>query len=584
MRYPSFHRVRGSGNRSSRRRLGVAVFAAIVLFSHCKSPSSGNAPSNPHQVNATQNTTRPPPPGVARTVADSTPEVYAVGNVVRLLRFYIPFDDYLCPVKGMLICNPSLGPVIDYAGELSLQAKWQKYGLSINGKPAYIDVSKTSELLLRHLLKQQGTGTVALQIHAVDSEFQMLRRALSSGQTGNFVFKVSGQHQAVLRSLASIKGLIDKVSGLVLTGPKDQRTVIDLQAVRDEIPRFRKLTALVLDGLSVPSGSYSGLLALSRLGYFSCMGCDLRGDILLPGSVRSLELPGTAIASGAARKMLEGKSLKVFIAPNRISGRSLTALLAKQREIETLDIGGLGDNQVGDLSLRGLPKLRCLFAGKPTLNDGNFQSLSGMKSLLMLDLSSTGVTSKVFSSFPGGSDLRVLKLSNSDVDDSVAQVLRRSPNLRVLQVSAVRKDLARVSRKTLDTLLGLRKLVELQTCLKDATDADIEKLSRLTNLEILHLECAEVSDRLVTAIAKLRKLRILSIGGKGITNNSVPALLSLRNLVVLKLPYTSINDKGLMALSKLDNLQVIDIGGSNVTEKGKRAFKAARPQCEFSED
>lgn len=125
----------------------------------------------------------------------------------------------------------------------------------------------------------------------------------------------------------------------------------------------------------------------------------------------------------------------------------------------------------------------------------------------------------------------------------------------------------------LDNLACIRKLVLAEP----VTDAGLEHLRGLSNLEELTLWSANVTDAGLANLSKLTKLRKLSIDGKKLTLAACVHLadLELEEFSGIKAPQPGgfkldalIGDKELAQMKVMTKLRKLEIGGSKLTDAG----------------
>ena len=118
-----------------------------------------------------------------------------------------------------------------------------------------------------------------------------------------------------------------------------------------------------------------------------------------------------------------------------------------------------------------------------------------------------------------------------------------------------------------------KKVVEVQWGSRPVGDADLEHLSGLETLEILHLGGTDITGNGLAHIASLTNLKKLNIGGAYqkaslIDDNGLKHLANLNNLEELVLSDTQISDDGLANLSNLKSLQSIYLFQTNISDEG----------------
>jgi len=100
-----------------------------------------------------------------------------------------------------------------------------------------------------------------------------------------------------------------------------------------------------------------------------------------------------------------------------------------------------------------------------------------------------------------------------------------------------------------------------------ATDADLEPLRGLGNLEQLYIACPKVTDDGLANLQHLSKLQILRLNRAGITDAGLSRLKHLQLLQSLYLDRTGITGAGMVHLARLGNLQVLSLRGTRITDE-----------------
>ena len=93
------------------------------------------------------------------------------------------------------------------------------------------------------------------------------------------------------------------------------------------------------------------------------------------------------------------------------------------------------------------------------------------------------------------------------------------------------------------------QLVWLNLSHTPVTDAQLEGISKLSNLRVLYLNNTDISDAGVTKLAPLSELRFLSLVGTKITDASIQTFGKLSNLSDLFVFQTKLTDKGIAEFS-----------------------------------
>ena len=111
------------------------------------------------------------------------------------------------------------------------------------------------------------------------------------------------------------------------------------------------------------------------------------------------------------------------------------------------------------------------------------------------------------------------------------------------------------------------------------TDADLEYLKGLTNLQVLRLADTQVTDAGLQHLKGLTRLQWLWLSGTQVTDAGLEHLKAVTGLQKLFLSDTQITDAGLGHLKELTNLQYVSLIGSQVTEEGVKKLHEALPDC-----
>jgi hypothetical protein len=110
-----------------------------------------------------------------------------------------------------------------------------------------------------------------------------------------------------------------------------------------------------------------------------------------------------------------------------------------------------------------------------------------------------------------------------------------------------------------------------------ATDAGLEHLQGLTQLQTLDLSHAPVTDAGLEHLKGLTQLRVLCLSGTRVTDAGLEHLKGLTQLQRLYLSRTRVTDAGLEYLKGLTQLQRLDLTWTRVTEAGVAELKKTLP-------
>jgi len=111
-----------------------------------------------------------------------------------------------------------------------------------------------------------------------------------------------------------------------------------------------------------------------------------------------------------------------------------------------------------------------------------------------------------------------------------------------------------------------------------ATDAALDYVSRLTELEDLDLSGTDVTDRGLAYLKRLTKLKRLSLDDTKITDRGLEHLEGLNSLRALSLKRTSVTDAGLPRLKSCTSLRRLRIDNTYVTHAGMDELDRAMPE------
>ena len=105
------------------------------------------------------------------------------------------------------------------------------------------------------------------------------------------------------------------------------------------------------------------------------------------------------------------------------------------------------------------------------------------------------------------------------------------------------------------------------------TDAGLEHLKGLTQLQSLNLMSTKVTDAGLEHLKGLTQLRSLDLGNTKVTDAGLEHLKGLTQLQTLDLGNTKVTDAGLEHLKGLTQLQSLDLGNTEVTDAGLEHLK-----------
>ena len=142
------------------------------------------------------------------------------------------------------------------------------------------------------------------------------------------------------------------------------------------------------------------------------------------------------------------------------------------------------------------------------------------------------------------------------------------------RVTAVWLPFGWVTDADLDPIAALSDLQTLDLSLSLVSDTGLEKLKNLQNVQDLNLYSVEhITDVAIAYLRGWKKLQRLNLRGTDITDTSVQYLGDLTSLKSLDISYTQVTNNGMEYLAGLPNLEEFSIGGNKVTGAGLRVLR-----------
>ncbi|TXT39509.1 MAG: hypothetical protein FD138_55, partial [Planctomycetota bacterium] len=400
----------------------------------------------------------------------------------------------------------------------------------------------------------------------------------------------------------------------------------------------------------------------------SVVAIDLRGTKItdaamsIIGGLTSLEelyLGETAITDAGLANLKKLTALRVINLVNtKATDAGLTELSGMLKQLkavnllktEITDAGIRGLKGLTDLEVLVLPpaatdaslavaadlkKLRVLWAVDSKVTDAGLSKLALLDELRELDLSQTAVTidgvltlaerrKDIAIAFPKGfwaegvltlspaasdgdmpvlgkhTDLTAVSLQATPITDAGLLPLRSLLKLESVSLPLTATDAA------LDHLTGLSELQNLTLAGAAITDAGLAKLEKLPKLQSLSLIRTRVGDKGMSSVGKLSELKslwldqtgvgdaglqslsglkqmeLLSLRESAVTDDGLPALTSLSNLKRLSLAWTRVGGGTLDPFKELKQLEQLDLIGTQVSAAQATELKQALPKCEIA--
>jgi len=258
------------------------------------------------------------------------------------------------------------------------------------------------------------------------------------------------------------------------------------------------------------------------------------------------------------------------------------AHLASLKKLEYLGLAGTRVTDAGLARLGKLPQLRQLVLDRTAVTDEGLRQLTNFPSLTVLSLNNVRKehnhadvpTVVLTGELAGGSRGRhdvyhpdpkreVFAVAGPIITDAGLETLAPLENLESLDLSGTK-----ITGAGLRYVSQLKNLSTLKINDTAVGDAGLEYLVKLESLRSLHLDDTEITDAALLQIAKLSTLDRLSLNGTKITDAELHHLAKLTRLVYLDLDDTAITDAGLAELAKLATLKQLSLKRTKITSAG----------------
>jgi hypothetical protein len=240
-----------------------------------------------------------------------------------------------------------------------------------------------------------------------------------------------------------------------------------------------------------------------------------------------------------------------------------------------------GLRQLAELPLVGLHLELC-----QTVSDESLREVGRMKSLQALWLTGTPVTHAGLQHLTSLSNLAAIDLELCDgVTDNSCGVLATMPNLRAVTLKKTGFEPLRVTDAGVEQLAKLQQLEWLDLYANSVSAAGVAHLGHMQSLRHLDLSLVAIGDEALPYLAGLPKLEYLSLlfsegfAGPTITDRGLESLARLKSLRSLNLTAAKITDAGLASLQRLTKLEELSLANTRITEQGLGQLTAALPEC-----
>lgn len=178
--------------------------------------------------------------------------------------------------------------------------------------------------------------------------------------------------------------------------------------------------------------------------------------------------------------------------------------------------------------------------------------------------------------------LEYVQLSRVTLSDDDWQSISRLRTLKVLQIASSELD-----GHALSCIAHLGELEYLLLPRSSIDSAGLDELSGLRGLKYLSLQGCELNDSLLAeAIDDLRFLECLDLSSTSISDDSIKAAATHPNIVALSLRDTGITDEGIASVvSAFPNLERLDVSNTRISDEACiHIGKLAHLQTLFMQD
>jgi hypothetical protein len=129
--------------------------------------------------------------------------------------------------------------------------------------------------------------------------------------------------------------------------------------------------------------------------------------------------------------------------------------------------------------------------------------------------------------------------------------------------------------------VGVLKVDHVDLWNTNITNAGLEQLKSLADLQSLDLRNTKVTDAGLKHLKGLTKLQDLNLQDTNVTDAGLEHLKGLTKLQDLWLTRTNVTDEGLEHLTGLTNLRWLNLNETKVTDEGVKKLQKALPNCEI---
>jgi len=296
-------------------------------------------------------------------------------------------------------------------------------------------------------------------------------------------------------------------------------------------------------------------------------------------------------------------------------------VISRCHELTFLMLKGTAVTDLGTPNLRGLKNLRSLILSDTKITDAAIEDVAQVPLLGTLRISETAVTDGGVAKLRAHKQLNELFLGNTKVTGKSLAHAATCPRLRLVWLEQANVDpndilplancpgfeiLALIECGiTDDHLAGINRLGKVGLFFDDnpISDAGLQTLSRMSNVEAIYVAGSKVTDASLDGLKDLPNLIGIGLGrtavtdagtaklancsllfrigleGTEITDTGLVPLARLKGLAALNLNDTPISDASVATIARLRALQQLSIQRTRISSQGVAQIRSALPQC-----
>jgi len=213
--------------------------------------------------------------------------------------------------------------------------------------------------------------------------------------------------------------------------------------------------------------------------------------------------------------------------------------------------------------LETFEQIRC---AQTRISNEALRNISASNSVSALDLSDCNqINDEGLIHLPRLKNLKFLKIWGQGISDAGMQHVRQLTNLNVLGLNDTR-----VTDDGISQLSGLKNLREVHLFRTAIGDKGMEVLSSIPSLSSMNLRDTKISDDSITYLSRLDnlvKLDLSETNAPGITDDSAATLLRMKNLKSLNLWSTKISDATVEQVVNLPALEWLNLDKTSISNE-----------------